>query len=432
MAKQDIKTDPRVIAAQVLEAVLDDRRSLDEACAGHPRFSKLASRDRAFVRLLVLTVCRNLPEFDRLIASFLEKPLAGKTARAQHLLRLGAAQLLVLKTPPHAAVGATVGAVAGLRLDRLKGLVNAVLRRIEREGMDALDAVAAQRVSERGWLWKAWVKAYGAEWAAAILAANRREAPLDLTVTGDAQDWAQKLGAEVLPTGSLRLPTGTDVEGLPGFADGAWWVQDAAAALPVRLFGPLQGKTVFDLCAAPGGKTLQLAAEDARVVAVDKSDGRMNRLRENLQRTGLNATIVVSDVEAWEPARQADAVLLDAPCSATGTIRRHPELPYIRKPEDVAALTDIQARLLDRAVEIVKPGGTVVYATCSLQPEEGERQIESLLQRRDDVELRPVTAEDLPGLPEAVTPEGYMRCLPSLWGDKGGMDGFFAARLVRL
>lgn len=416
----------------LLRSVLDERQSLDEACARNPFLAVLEPRDRSFARLLVLSCCRQLPVIDALIEQCLDKPVKGDGGKVHHILRLGVTQLICLGTPPHAAVGATVALAAEDRkLVRFKGLVNAVLRRIDREGAAMIDALDIAKLRHRGWLWKGWAAAYGEARAAEIVRANAQEAPLDITVKSDPEGWAKTLGAELLPTGSLRLAPGAAVDQLPGFDEGAWWVQDAAAVLPVRLLGDVSGKRVIDICAAPGGKTLQLAAAGAKVTALDKSNKRLDRLRENLKRTELEAMVVAGDALTWS-GKPADAVLLDAPCSATGTIRRHPELPFIRKPEDTQALTDLQARLLDSAVDMVKPGGLVVYATCSLQPEEGEAQIRSLLSRRSDVELVPVTEVDVPGLPEAVTADGFLRCLPCFWEEKGGMDGFFAARLKRL
>lgn len=428
--KQPQKQDPRLVAMHLLRAVLDERHSLDEACARNSFFTVLDPRDRSFARLLVLTACRQLPVIDELIDLCLEKPVKGDGGKIRHILRLGLVQLLYLGTPPHAAVGATVALTNDRKLARFKGLVNAVLRRVDREGAEMQAVLDETALRQRGWLWKGWSRQFGKVTAAAIVDANAHEAPLDITVKGEPEKWAELLGADLLPTGSLRLPQGTPVEQLSGFEDGDWWVQDAAAALPVTLMGDMSGKRVVDICAAPGGKTLQLAAAGAQVTALDKSNKRLDRLRENLQRTGLNAMVVAGDALTWT-GLPADAVLLDAPCSATGTIRRHPELPFIRKPEDVADLIDIQASLLDKAVDMVKPGGMVVYATCSLQREEGEGQVEAILSRRDNVSLLPLTRDDLPALPEAITSDGYLRCLPSMWADQGGMDGFFVARLVR-
>lgn len=430
MSKTTTPQDPRRVAMYLLRAVLDERKSLDDACARNPYLDALEARDRSFARLLVLSTCRYLPVVDALIDQCLDKPVKGDGGKIRHILRLGVVQLICLGTPPHAAVAATVALTDDRKLVRFKGLVNAILRRIDRDGEAMVDALDMGRLRKRGWLWKSWAKAYGEDIAAAIVSANAQEAPLDLTVKADAKAWAKKLDAQLLPTGSLRLPAGTAVEELPGFEDGAWWVQDVAATLPAKLLGDVGGKRILDICAAPGGKTLQLAAAGAKVTALDKSNRRLDRLRQNLKRTELEAMVVAGDALTWE-GRPADAVLLDAPCSATGTIRRHPELPYIRKPEDVAALKDLQAGLLDHAIDMVRPGGLVVYATCSLQPDEGEEQIAAILGRREDVELMPLKPAEIAGLPEAVSAEGYLRCLPSYWSDLGGMDGFFAARLRR-
>ncbi|HMN88113.1 MAG TPA: RsmB/NOP family class I SAM-dependent RNA methyltransferase, partial [Bauldia sp.] len=297
-----------------------------------------------------------------------------------------------------------------------------------------LAAADPARENTPDWLWTRWVSAYGEETARAIAAAHRVEPALDLTVRSDAAGWAERLGGIVLPTGSVRLVPSGPVDALPGFTEGAWWVQDAAAALPARLLGDVAGKHVADLCAAPGGKTAALAAAGARVTAVDASAARLTRLSANLARLGLSAETVAADILAWEPDAAFDAILLDAPCTATGTIRRHPDIAWLKRPEDVAKLADLQGRMLDRIVPWLKPGGTLVYCTCSLEPEEGEAQA-ARLAARPALAPRPVTAAEIGGLGEAVTPAGTVRTLPSqLPGATprlSGVDGFFVARFVR-
>jgi 16S rRNA (cytosine967-C5)-methyltransferase len=423
----------RRVALHLLREVLDDGRALDDALARSPHLAKLEARDRGFARLILATALRRLGQIDAAIDHCLDRPLKTKDVMLRHILRLGAAQLLFLETPPHAAVSTALDLAKGPRLAGQRGLLNAVLRRLAREGAEIVGQQDAARLNTPDWLWGAWVKAYGEATARAIATAHLGEPPLDLTCKNDAANWAEKLGAELLPGGSLRLPGGQgDVARLPGFGEGAWWVQDAAAALPARLLGEIAGKTVIDLCAAPGGKTAQLAAAGAEVIAVERAEGRLKRLQENLQRLRLGAATVTADAAQWLPPEPADAVLLDAPCSATGTLRRHPDIALAKGPEEVASLTRAQDRLLAQAVKMVKPGGLLVYAVCSLQPEEGPERITALLASDDRVERAPITAAELPGLEEAITAEGDLRSLPCHLAAQGGLDGFYACRLRRI
>jgi 16S rRNA (cytosine967-C5)-methyltransferase len=252
-----------------------------------------------------------------------------------------------------------------------------------------------------------------------------------LTVRDDPEGWAARLGGRVLPTGGVRLDSAALIEDLPGFAAGQWWVQDAAAALPARLFGRLEGRQVVDLCAAPGGKTAQLAAAGAEVIAVDRAAARLKRVTDNLARLGRSAATIAADATQWRPPGKVEAVLLDAPCSATGTIRRHPDIPWLKSPDDVATLAALQDRLLAAAVEMTAPGGILVYCTCSLQPEEGPQRIAALI-AKGGVERVAVSAAEVGGVPEFVTAEGDLRTLPCHLADEGGIDGFYAARLRRL
>jgi len=421
----------RRAAAEALGRILDHGATVDQTAAEHPAWTGLAPRDRAFARLLLATTLRRLGEIDRILAERLAKGPPPGAARALAALRLGVAQLVYLGTPAHAAVATTVALLEGGPEQGLRGLVNAVLRRLAEHPPRRLDAVEAGRLDTPGWLYRGWVAAYGAETAAAIAAAHLVEAPLDLSVVGDADAWALRLGATLLPTGSLRLAVAGPVAALPGYGEGGWWVQDAAAALPARLLGPVAGLRVIDLCAAPGGKTAQLAAHGARVTAVDRSPARLARVGDNLRRLGLDAELVEADATAWRPAEPADAVLLDAPCTATGTIRRHPDILRRRRPEDTALMAALQDRLLDAAAAMVRPGGLVVYATCSLEPAEGPERVAAALARGLPLARAPLRPEEIPGLPEAATPAGDLRTLPSFWPAEGGMDGFFAARLRR-
>lgn len=424
----------RGAALEILGAVLDRKRPLDEALDATLTGSNLAARDRAFVRLLIATTIRRLGQLDDALSSLLDQKLPLRPAPLMNLLRLGVAQLLFLQTPPHAAVATAVDLAEAKGLGRGKGLVNAVLRRAAREMDGILAGQDAPRLNLPEWLWARWSRTYGEGDTRAIAAQHLTEPALDLTLKQDenAASWAERLGAMVLPTGTLRRPLGGRIEELPGFSDGAWWVQDAAAALPVRLLGDLAGMKIYDLCAAPGGKSAQIAAAGARLTAIDRSPARLAIAERNLQRLGLSARLVAADVLAWEPPDgPADAVLLDAPCTATGTIRRHPDVPLSKGPDDLAQLARLQAALLDRAARLVRPGGRLVYCTCSLEPEEGEAQIARFLGAATGFARMPITPDEIGGLPELVTPAGDIRTLPCHLAELGGLDGFFVARLVR-
>jgi 16S rRNA (cytosine967-C5)-methyltransferase len=426
----------RRMAADIVENVLRRRRPLDEQLHGaHPDFSLLPDRDRALVRALTATVLRRLGTLRYLLGRFLERGIPPGAARVESALLVGAAQILWLDIPDHAAVDLAVRLVqADRRAARYAGLVNAVLRRIIREGAKHLAEIDGAALDTPGWLMARWTRSYGAATAHAVAAANGREAALDLTVKAHAQHWADKFGGRVLPTGSVRAIVHGSAAHLPGYAQGAWWVQDAAAALPARLFGDLSGRTVADLCAAPGGKTAQLASAGASVVAVDRAARRLERLAQNLARLDLKAQIVEADVLQW-PGTLFDAVLLDAPCSSTGTIRRHPDIPWIKRESDIAALASLQRRLIARAAELVKPGGLLIYCTCSLEPEEGAQIVRDFLAGAAKFVRRPITPGEIQIPAEWLTPEGDLRTLPCHLPDSvpamAGLDGFYAARLER-
>jgi len=426
-------TSARALAFDTLGAVLEQKRPLDDVLEGNPDRDRLAPRDRGFARLLVATTLRRLGQIDRIIDGCLDKPLPRRAAAVRQLLRLGVCQLLFLETPPHAAVDTTVELIAGRGGGEagFKGLINAILRRVDRERAAWLERTAEPALNTPAWLWESWAATYGIERTGEIAAAHLREPPLDLTPKSDAAGWRDRLGATLLPTGGLRLALDGPIESLPGFAEGAWWVQDAAAALPARLLGDVAGRRVVDLCAAPGGKTAQLAAAGADVIAVDRSAPRLERLRSNLTRLGLNAAISIADATLWQPDQPADAVLLDAPCSATGTIRRHPDVPWLKQPNDVAKLTALQARLLQAALTMVRPGGLIVFCTCSLQPEEGPAHIDALLRNDAPVERVPIQPGEVGGLDSLIDTNGDLRTLPCHLSELGGIDGFFAARLRR-
>lgn len=427
----------RQAAVAAAAGVLLHGHALDDCLAkafAKPGTLALAPRDRAFAQLLASTVIRQAGVLQAVVASFLEKPLSEKHAEVGIVLLSGAAQLLFLATPPHAAISLAVDhsrlVPGGARLDKL---VNAVLRKVARDGAAHLAGLDAVKVNVPHWMWKRWHDAYGEATARKIAEASLAEAALDVSVKADAAGWAEKLGGTVLPTGSVRLAAGGRIEDLPGFQDGAWWVQDMAAALPARLLGNVTGLKVADLCAAPGGKTAGLAAAGARVTAVDISESRLLRVAENLKRLKLEAELVATDICARAPPEPFDAVLLDAPCTATGTIRRHPDIVRLKRESDVAALAAIQSKMLDRASAMVKPGGLLVFCTCSLEPEEGVNQIEQLLGRDPTLSRVPISASELNGDPVWITADGDLRTLPfhAVGADVPitGLDGFFAARL---
>lgn len=422
----------RQVALDLISAVLRRKRPLDDAIEDNPTMAELSVRDRAFARLLVATVLRRLGQIDALIADCLNTPLAPRASIVHDVLRLGIAQLLFLRTPPHAAVATSVDLAHARGFLSHKGLVNAVLRRLSVEGAGRVERQDAARLNTPEWLWRSWSRAYGAELAHAIATAHLKEAPLDLTVRGEDEAWCEKLGATKLPTGSLRRAAGGSVTMLPGYAEGAWWIQDAAASLPVRLFNGISGRHVVDLCAAPGGKTAQLAQAGAHVTAIDRSTRRLDRLVSNLNRLGMPVAAVAADALTWRPNEPADAVLLDAPCTATGAIRRHPDVPHLKQPEDVARLAVVQENLLHAAVEMLRPGGTLVYCTCSLEPEEGPERVDALLRSGAPIERRRLDPGEIAAPSDWVTSEGDLRTLPCHLSEYDGVDGFYAARLVKV
>jgi len=421
----------RQVALDLIGAVTRRKRPLDDAIEDHPAMNELSARDRAFARLLVATVLRRLGQIDTLIAECLNTPLAPRASMVHDILRIGVSQLLFLRTPAHAAVATSVDLAHVRGFLSHKGLLNAVLRRLSIEGPALAEAQDAARLDTPDWLWQAWARAYGEDGARAIATAHLKEAPLDLTVRGDPQGWAKLLEAQILPTGTLRRVSGGAITALPGYAEGAWWVQDAAAAIPARLFGDIAGKRVIDLCAAPGGKTAQLAVAGAIVTAVDRSQRRLDRLIANLNRLDLSVEAITADAAVWQPRGKAAGVLLDAPCTATGAIRRHPDVPHLKSPDDVARLAIVQERLLAAASEMLEPGGTLVYCTCSLEVEEGPQQIARFLARGGPFARAPIRPGEVGGLAELLTEEGDLRTLPSHFSELDGIDGFYAARLVR-
>jgi len=431
----------RRIAADILDGVLHKRRTLDDqldGAAAHPGLKALPARDRALMRRLVATILRRLGTLGHVLSRLLDRGIPTDAPRAQSALLIGAAQILWMDVPDHAAVDLSVRLVQSDRAAKYAGLVNAVLRRCAREGQPLIDEVKSQTLDVPPWLLARWIAHYGEAVARDIATAISHEPSLDITVKSDAAQWATRLHGEVLPTGTVRTLLQGPVTMLPGFTEGQWWVQDAAAALPARLFGDVAGKTIVDLCAAPGGKTAQLAKAGARVIAVDRSPARMARLRENLARLALEAEVVVADATEWPGGNSSggfEGILVDAPCTSTGTIRRHPDVAWLRQEADIAALAALQKRLLQRAVALLKPGGTLVYCTCSLEPEEGEQVISALLATEPALRRAPVEAGEVAGLAGILTAEGDLRTLPCHLPHQdprlSGLDGFYAARLVK-
>jgi len=430
----------RKAAARLLAAVIDARTPLDGLTDhenGHPQYRALDLRDRGLVRAILVTALRYRMTITGLLAKRLEKPLPPNATALSHILHVAAAQILFLDIPDSAAVDlAVTHAKSDPRTQRFSGLVNGVLRTLARAKETELPAALAATDEAPIWFSDRLQAAYGADKTRQILAAHRHEAPVDFSVKADPELWAERLGGTVLPTGTVRVENLVGaVTDLPGFAEGAWWVQDAAASLPAKLFGDARGLRVADLCAAPGGKTAQLILAGARVTAVDTSKNRLARLAQNLERLGLPADIVQADLLDYEPAELFDAVLLDAPCSSTGTVRRHPDVPWTKTMADVEKLADLQRRLLTRAVTLVKPGGRIVFSNCSLDPLEGEDLYRAFLKQSPDVVDDPLHQGEIASIDSFLTKQGTLRTTPADLDlgapERSGLDGFFAARMRR-
>jgi 16S rRNA (cytosine967-C5)-methyltransferase len=429
----------RQAAAKLLGAVLDKKISLDgmlDPNGGNPAFRQLSDIDRTLVKAILHTALRHLPRIEVMLGELLKTPLPEGARALHHQLVIAATQIVYLDIPDHSAVDLAVEqANADPRNRRFASLTNAVLRRLSREKADLVRFASETTVSLPKWFMTRLIKVYGAEHAQRIAEALLEPAAIDLTVKSDAEGWARRLGGIVLATGSVRLAQFQGgIAALDGFDDGEWWVQDAAASLPARLFGDIAGQRVVDLCAAPGGKTAQLIQAGAIVTALDQSASRLKRLNANLERLGLEAETIECNMADFRPETLFDAALLDAPCSSTGTIRRHPDVPYTKGPEDVTKLAGLQERLLRHALTVVKPGGLVVFSNCSLDPEEGEAMVARVVANAS-CERVPVDPLAFPGLEEAITPLGELRTtpamIPSAGGIAGGLDGFYATVLRR-
>jgi len=431
MSTQAPGQQARKAALESLSQVLRRKRPLDHAAADGLGVAPLAPRDAGFARVILSASLRRFGQLQALISSFVPKaPLPHKAGPTLEILIAGAAELLFLDVAPHAAVDAANRlAQADPKAVHFRPLINAVLRRVAQEGAAIIARQDAAALNTPDWLWKRWLSNYGEAAARSIAAAHLQIPPLDLTLK-HPDDTVPERELQVLAQGRVRLKDAGRIEALPGFEEGQWWVQDFAASLPARLLGDVAGKRVIDLCAAPGGKTLQLASAGAQVTAVDTSPERLALIRENLVRMKLTADLIEADARDWQGAAPAPFVLLDAPCIATGTIRRHPDLPWIKSAADLNISEALQSELLDAAADLTAPGGTLVYAVCSLEPEEGPEQIEAFLRRQTDFARVPVTDGDVFDA-AFVTPLGEFRTLPSFWAERGGMDGFYAARLRR-
>jgi len=430
----------RLAAHRALSACLRDKSPLDAAL--DEAVGALASRDGGFARAIANETMRRFGQIDDLLRRFVPRlPPPHKAGTTLEILFAGICELLFLGVPAHAAVdGANRLAVTDLKAVHFKPLINAVLRRISREGADAAREQDHVRINTPDWLWTRWLSIYGEEVTRAIARAHAQTPAIDLSFNAissshnalSASGKYSRDDAIVLPGGVVRIAQPGRVDALPGYAEGTFWVQDFAASLPVRLFGEVAGSRVIDLCAAPGGKTAQLCSTGARVTAVERDENRLSRLKQNLDRLRLDAELVRADVRDYQPQEPADCVLLDAPCSATGTIRRHPELPWIKSPGDVAACADPSAELLESAASMVRSGGMLVFSVCSLEPEEGPEQIAHFLSKCADFQRLPTAPAELFGLSELIDAQGDLRTLPCHFLEQGGMDGFYAARMVRL
>jgi len=426
-----------VAAAAIVADVASGNHTLEERLGNETatgRLSELDPRDRALERSIATVSLRRLGTIRAALARFLEKGLPKKAVGLEWTLTVAAAQILFLDVPDHAAVDLAIHAVRrDTRTAPFAALSNAVLRNIVRS-KEELHTPDDPFIDTPAWLAARWRKAFGDETAIGIARAHRCEPTLDLTVKSDPQAWAERLDGIALPMGSVRLKTHRPIAELDGYASGDWWVQDAAASLPARLLRARPGERVVDLCAAPGGKTAQLAQTGARVVALDRSAERMKRLAANMARLGFEVDVSIGDALNFDGGPY-DAILLDAPCTATGTIRRHPDVAWTKRASDISTLAAAQAKMLDRALTLLKPGGRLVYCTCSLEPEEGELQIANLLRRNPDIARGRIEPEEIRGLSACITECGDLRTLPTdLWTQEprlSGLDGFFAARLER-
>ena len=430
----------RKIAAKLLGSVLDEKKNLDaliDPQHGDHAYLALIDKDRALIRAILMICLRRKGQIDDALRQVLDRKTPKNATHLTHSLSVAAAQILFLDVPDSAAVDLAVTSIAeDRRTMRFSSLANAVLRRLSREKGEILEAQDVGRLSMPPWFFKRLRKSFGKDRASKIAEILSEEAALDVSVKSDPEGWAKKFSGITLPNGTVRLKPHGPIPEMEGYDEGEWWIQDAAASLPAKLLGDISGLRTADLCAAPGGKTAQLALAGATVTSVEISASRQERLQANLLRLKLNADIVIADILEWQPEQLFDAVLLDAPCSSTGTVRRHPDILWTKSAEDITALVSLQLQLWNKAIEFVKPGGVIVFSNCSLDREEGEDLYAKILSQRDDIEPFPIEAVEAPGLSDAITGQGTLRTLPIYYPNPeirmAGLDGFFAARLRRL
>ncbi len=424
----------RQASLEIIHHVLQKKKSLDHSIEGNESFQNMHIRDKAFCRMLSTTTLRRLGQIDDIINKAADRP-AATSSMLQNILRLGVTQILFMNVADHAAVDTSVRLVENAGLSKQKGFINAMLRTVTRKGSEWLDKQDETRLNTPEWLLKQWISDYGLGIAANIAKANLSEAPLDISLCNneDMNEWIETLEATNIACNTLRRISGGSITNLEGFHEGKWWVQDAAAAIPANLFGDINGKTVIDLCAAPGGKTMQLAAQGANVIALDRSAKRLQRLEENAKRIGFEdkITVEVADASSWNSKEPIHYILLDAPCSATGTIRRNPDVLHLKSENDIQRLQITQEKILHQAFDLLAPGGILIYCTCSLQKSEGEDQISKLLQHHKNASKIAITAKEIGNIEEAITENGDARILPFHQAARGGMDGFFISRITK-
>lgn len=437
--KQKTGLEARLVATLLLTRVMDDARNLDALCDkqhGLSRFLKLEPRDQGLARAITVTAVRNHNRIEAILKRVMDRPPPKRARFLIHSLHVAATQILFLDAPDSAAVDLGVTAIGDdERTARFRGMSNAILRRMVRE-KEVLLAKSEGASPFPRWMEKAIRKDFGKEKAADISKFISLEPMVDLTVKSNPQEWAEKLGGFVLPTGSVRLTNTTNISELEGYDDGEWWVQDAAAALPAKLINKEAGANVLELCAAPGGKTAQLAKAGYQVTALDISQPRLVRLQQNLNRLKLEAKLIEADILEFEPEEKYDAILLDAPCSSTGTIRRHPDVLWTKSPEEITALAKLQFQLLEKSKDFLKPGGTFVFSNCSLLKEEGEDLLSRATKQFDDLIVDPIKPEEINGLEACINGQGALRTLPfhlahAAQDNLSGLDGFFACRFIK-
>jgi 16S rRNA (cytosine967-C5)-methyltransferase len=433
MTNDNAKTqqpDPRGCAVRALEWVFARHKSLDVFLEKDQRFYSLPTRDKALSRAIIGSSLRQLGQIDAIIDTFLSRPMPRQAVTARQILRAGAAELLFLRSASHGVVNSFVQMAGNMRGSRpYKGMINALLRRIDREGEELLQTLPLE-LNIPNWLSENWNGVYGSEVVQQAAAALKEPAPLDLTVFNDIEKLAKDLGAMRIGEQTVRLVHKGRIEDIQGYQDGKWIVQDLAASIPVQILNPQAGEEIADLCAAPGGKTVQIAATGAKVTAVDNQQARLSRLSQNLSRTGQSAEIVCADARSWKPEQLFDAVLLDAPCSATGIFRHHPDVLYTRREKDIAGFAERQISLAINARKLLKPGGRLVYCVCSAQSVEAEDVIAEILDKTD-LKLDLITA-GIPDFAKSFQKNGMIRIPPGALPAKGGLDAFFIAKLRKI